>query len=108
MNILISGIHGFVGSNFIRALKDKHTLYGLDIVSPAKEGVVTTFSWQDFEPTSFPFQTLPQFDAIIHLAGKAHDTKNQSAAQSYFHQYRSDSKDIRLLFGVFCQEIHFL
>ena len=84
MNILISGIHGFVGSNFIRALKDKHTLYGLDIVSPAKEGVVTTFSWQDFEPTSFPFQTLPQFDAIIHLAGKAHDTKNQSAAQSYF------------------------
>lgn len=84
MNILISGIHGFVGSNFIRALKDKHTLYGLDIVSPAKEGVVTTFSWQDFEPTSFPFQTLSQFDAIIHLAGKAHDTKNQSAAQSYF------------------------
>lgn len=84
MNILISGIHGFVGSNFIRALKDKHTLYGLDIVSPAKEGVVTTFSWQDLEPTSFPFQTLPQFDAIIHLAGKAHDTKNQSAAQSYF------------------------
>lgn len=43
MNILISGIHGFVGSNFIRALEDKHTLYGLDIVFPAKEGVVTTF-----------------------------------------------------------------
>ena len=43
-----------------------------------------TFSWRDIEPTSFPFQTLPQFDAIIHLAGKAHDTKNQSAAQSYF------------------------
>lgn len=84
MNILISGIHGFVGSNFIRALEDKHTLYGLDIVFPAKEGVVTTFSWLDIEPTSFPFQTLPQFDAIIHLAGKAHDTKNQSAAQSYF------------------------
>ena len=28
MNILISGIHGFIGSNFIGALKDKHTLYG--------------------------------------------------------------------------------
>ena len=84
MNILISGIHGFIGSNFIGALKDKHTLYGLDIVFPAKDGVVNTFSWRDIEPTSFPFQTLPQFDAIIHLAGKAHDTKNQSAAQSYF------------------------
>ena len=84
MNILISGIHGFIGSNFIGALKDKHTLYGLDIVFPAKDGVVNTFSWRDIEPTSFPFQALPQFDAIIHLAGKAHDTKNQSAAQSYF------------------------
>ena len=29
-------------------------------------------------------RNLPEFDAIIHLAGKAHDTKNRSAAQSYF------------------------
>ena len=29
-------------------------------------------------------QFLPKFDAIIHLAGKAHDTKNQSASQVYF------------------------
>ena len=43
MNILISGIHGFIGSNFIGALKDKHTLYGLDIVFPAKDGVVYNF-----------------------------------------------------------------
>jgi nucleoside-diphosphate-sugar epimerase len=27
---------------------------------------------------------LPEVDAIIHLAGKAHDTKNQSAAEAYF------------------------
>ena len=84
MNILITGIHGFIGSNFIRALRDKHTLYGLDIIFPCRDGVSQTFSWRDIEPTSFPFQTLPQFDAITHLAGKAHDTKNQSAAQSYF------------------------
>ena len=84
MNILITGIHGFIGSNFIRALRDKHTLYGLDIIFPCRDGVSQTFSWRDIEPTYFPFQTLPQFDAIIHLAGKAHDTKNQSAAQSYF------------------------
>ena len=84
MNILITGIHGFIGSNFIRALRDKHTLYGLDIIFPCRDGVSQTFSWRDIEPTSFPFQTLPQFDAIIHLAGKAHDTKNQSTAQSYF------------------------
>ena len=61
-----------------------NTLYGLDIVAPEKEGVVKTFAWEDIETISFPMQNLPQFDAIIHLAGKAHDTKNQSAAQTYF------------------------
>ena len=55
MNILITGIHGFVGSNLVDVLKREHILYGLDIVFPAKEGVVTTFSWQDLEPTFFPF-----------------------------------------------------
>ncbi len=84
MNILISGIHGFVGSNLIVALKERHNLYGLDIVAPEKEGVIKTFSWKDIEPSSFPMQNLPEFDAIIHLAGKAHDTKNRSAAQVYF------------------------
>ena len=84
MNILITGIHGFVGSNLVIALKERHTLYGLDIVVPEKEGVVKTFSWEDIEPASFPMRNLPEFDAIIHLAGKAHDTKNRSAAQVYF------------------------
>ena len=84
MNILITGIHGFVGSNLVIALKRHHSLYGLDIVAPEKEGVVKTFSWKDIETTSFPMQQLPKFDAIIHLAGKAHDTKNRSASQVYF------------------------
>jgi nucleoside-diphosphate-sugar epimerase len=80
MNILITGIHGFVGSNLVMSLRDKHTLYGLDIIAPEKEGVVKTFSWEDMEQ-----QRLPKVDAIIHLAGKAHDTKNRSAAQVYFN-----------------------
>ena len=84
MNILITGIHGFIGSNFIRALRDKHALYGLDIIFPFRDGVIQTFSWRDIEFTSSSLQTLPKFDVIIHLAGKAHDTKNQSAAQEYF------------------------
>lgn len=80
MNILITGIHGFVGSNLVTALKDQHTLYGLDIVIPEKDGVVKTFSWKDLKKS---FDGI-QFDAIIHLAGKAHDTKNQAAAEVYF------------------------
>lgn len=84
MNILVTGIHGFVGSNLVEALKENCIFYGLDIVAPVKDGVLKTFSWQDIKSTSFSSQTLPKFDVIIHLAGKAHDTKNQSAAQSYF------------------------
>ena len=84
MNILITGAHGFEGSNLIMALKVHHTLYGLDIIAPEKEGVMKTFLWKEIEASCSLFQKLPQFDAIIHLAGKAHDTKNQSIAQSYF------------------------
>lgn len=84
MNILITGIHGFVGSNLVMALKNRHALYGVDIVTPDKEGVIKTFSWKDIELDAFPMQNLPHFDAVIHLAGKAHDVKNQSVAQDYF------------------------
>lgn len=84
MNILLTGIHGFVGSNFTTMLKGKHLLYGLDIITPSKEGVIKTFLWENIETISYPLQNLPQFDAIIHLAGKAHDTKNQSIARDYF------------------------
>lgn len=95
MKILITGIHGFVGSNLVEYLKKDNEIYGLDIVAPEKDGVVRTFSWEDLE---MPEQAghdgksqvghddgvLPEFDAIIHLAGKAHDTKNKSAAEVYF------------------------
>ena len=80
MNILITGIHGFVGSNLVRALRKEHTIYGLDIVTPEKEGVRQTLKWEDLNNA----ETMPAIDVIIHLAGKAHDTKNQSAAQVYF------------------------
>jgi len=79
MKILITGVHGFVGSNLVEALKKEHTIYGLDIIAPEKDGVVTTFSWDDLDKNGFP-----EVDAIVHLAGKAHDTKNQSAADVYF------------------------
>jgi nucleoside-diphosphate-sugar epimerase len=33
MNILITGIHGFVGSNLVASLQNQHNIFGLDIVS---------------------------------------------------------------------------
>lgn len=80
MKILITGVHGFVGSNLVNALSKEHTIYGLDIVSPQKDGVRFTFSWDFIDKPN----EIPQVDAIIHLAGKAHDTKNKSAADVYF------------------------
>lgn len=79
MQILITGIQGFVGSNLVNALKDKHIIYGLDIISLVKDGIVKTYSWDDLDASR-----VPEIDAIIHLAGKAHDTKNQTEAEVYF------------------------
>lgn len=79
MKILITGVHGFVGSNLVSALSKEHTIYGLDIVSPLKEGVKFTFGWDNLDDGE-----IPDVDAIVHLAGKAHDTKNQAAADVYF------------------------
>ena len=79
MKILITGVHGFVGSNLVRYLAPANEIYGLDIVAPEKEGVIKTYSWDDLDAG-----LVPAVDAIVHLAGKAHDTKNQAAAELYF------------------------
>ena len=80
MRILITGVHGFVGSNLVEALKKEHTIYGLDIISPFKDGIRYTFSWDFLDKEN----EIPEIDAVVHLAGKAHDTKNQAAAETYF------------------------
>lgn len=79
MNILITGIHGFVGNNLVEILSKQHNVYGLDIVFPQRDGVIKTYSWDDLSNGE-----IPNIDAIIHLAGKAHDTKNKSQADVYF------------------------
>ncbi len=76
-SILITGINGFVGGNLETSLKQKHTIYGLDIISSQKEGVLKTFSWNELDK-------IPSVNLIIHLAGKAHDTKNTTDEKDYF------------------------
>jgi nucleoside-diphosphate-sugar epimerase len=77
MNVLITGVNGFVGSNLINNIDHHDQIYGLDIEKKTKEGLVKTFTWNEF-------QKIPSLDAIIHLAGKAHDTKNTSSEKEYF------------------------
>lgn len=95
MRILITGIHGFVGGNLVATLSGQHTIYGLDIVSPEKAGVLCTFSWDDLEKGA-----IPPVDAIIHLAGKAHDTKNHADAEVYF---KVNTGLTQLIFDYFLQ-----
>ena len=65
MNIIITGASGFVGKNLSKFLKEKgHHISPLSLRK----------AWE-----------LDQnAEAIIHLAGKAHDTKNTSAEKEYF------------------------
>lgn len=79
MRILITGVHGFVGGNLVKALKKDNEIYGLDIVAPEKVGVIKTYSWNELEKRS-----IPEVDAIIHLAGKAHDTKKSVEGSGLF------------------------
>lgn len=76
-NILITGINGFVGSNLYKSYSKNFQLFGLDILNCGLVPSNNFFYWNDLHQ-------IPAMDAIIHLAGKAHDTKNTSSEQEYF------------------------
>lgn len=82
MKILITGAYGFVGTNLCRYLADKgHTCLALDIPKARRDDVPykAFYSWDDLGTIDFA-----RIDAIVHLAGKAHDLKNVSDPKSYF------------------------
>ena len=60
MKILITGIHGFVGSNLVKALSKDHEIYGLDIIAPEKERVVRTYSWDELDDPSNVYRNRGQ------------------------------------------------
>lgn len=72
--ILITGYTGFIGSNLTRKLS-REILFGVDIIQ--KDSVSKHFTWETLNECQ-------NIDSIIHLAGKAHDTKNAASSQEYF------------------------
>ena len=64
MKILMTGSHGFVGKNLIEALSGEHEIIRWDVRSD---------------------EELPDCDAVIHLAGKAHDVRcKKEDGREYF------------------------
>ncbi len=81
MNLLITGATGFVGQNLIRYLANA----GVTISPLSLRG-----HWQQQVPA--------QYNAVIHLAGKAHDVKNTSDADEYFKVNTELTKELFDLF----------
>lgn len=80
MNILITGAFGFVGNNLLQELNSENThLIAVDINEPENHIFDAYYSWNDLETINFE-----EIDTIIHLAGKAHDTKNTTEEKAYF------------------------
>jgi len=59
----MTGSHGFVGANLIEALSGEYEI----------------IRWNARED-----KAMPDIDAVIHLAGLAHDTKHTTEAEAYF------------------------
>ena len=73
MKILVSGANGFVGTNLRRFLVARgHQCLSLDVSH-------ADYDWTALE--TIPFEEL---DAVVHLAGKAHDLKKVASEQCYF------------------------
>jgi nucleoside-diphosphate-sugar epimerase len=81
MHIFITGAFGFVGTNLSRALSagKKHRLPALDLKEPAGHLYDLFYTWDDLSR----LESTP-VDAIIHLAGNTHDTRNTAAEKEYF------------------------
>ena len=82
MKILITGAYGFVGTNLCRYLVGRgHECVALDIPKAKRDDVpyAAFHTWDELSNIDWA-----GIDAVVHLAGKAHDLKNVSNPQSYF------------------------
>ncbi|MFN6191188.1 MAG: NAD-dependent epimerase/dehydratase family protein [Planctomycetia bacterium] len=80
MKILITGGSGFVGTNLAAYLAAR----GHELVAVGRDRRGATvfsnlFTWDQLDRIDWA-----GVDAVIHLAGKAHDTRNTTSPQAYF------------------------
>lgn len=74
MKILVTGVHGYVGTNLVETLKDDHVIYGLDVFSQKNDGIENTFHWIALDEL-----TGMELSAIVHLDNFSHNSKSKTA-----------------------------
>ena len=81
MNILFTGAFGFVGTNLSKAIKSVFNphLIAIDIEESDNHIYNEFVNWKELVKLDWN-----KLDTIIHLAGKAHDTKNTTEDKTYF------------------------
>lgn len=80
-NVLITGAFGFVGTNLSAYLAGREgiVLEALDVEKRDNAAYNSFYAWDDLDSIKWD-----DIDTVIHLAGKAHDIKNNSEAKVYF------------------------
>lgn len=83
MQIVITGANGFVGSNISQALSARgHDCIAVDLPTIPPKGVYSArYSWEELPALRAKLADTDY--GLIHLAGKAHDTKNTSDPAAY-------------------------
>ena len=76
-SIIITGINGFVGTNLYNTFNKNIDITGMDVSSSKDQKQCTIYTWDELT-------LLPEVDAIIHLAGLAHDTRGTANESQYF------------------------
>lgn len=95
MKLLISGTTGFIGSNLLPYFHNEYSDFqpiGLNIVDDSN--VFKNFLWKNIGDIT------PDYNGVIHLSGKAHDTNDTSDPQEYF---RINTDLTKKLFDLFLE-----
>lgn len=80
MKILITGPYGFVGTNLSQYLASRgHDLCAVHVARRECSVHSSFFTWNDLARIDWP-----AIDAVIHLAGKAHDTRDDRDSGPYY------------------------
>jgi nucleoside-diphosphate-sugar epimerase len=79
--VLISGASGFVGRNLSAWLAGQgHQVWALDRTAQPLSAVISAaYTWDELAAIDWA-----RISAVIHLAGKAHDTRHTTDPQTYF------------------------